>query len=193
MDKMYKIPWQKYGIISYLAKEMKDLNVQFGKTSVQKMIYILQEIYKVNIGYKYILYNYGPYSPDLASDLDYIAALDGVEISWVNSGGYDIKPGRKNDIFIEKSSSFIEENKERIEEALKIFGKYNTKELELRATIIYIIREYDELEIDELAEKVHNLKPYFSAEKVKLTVQELQENGCLSINKKITLLTKKEG
>lgn len=181
MDKMYKIPWEKYGMISYLAKQMQETTTQFGKTSLQKLIYILQEIYKVNIGYKYILYNYGPYSPDLASDLDYVAALNGVNISWVNSGGYEIKPGTDNQIFIEKSHDFINLNEEKIKEALKVFGNYNAKELELRATIIYIVNVYNEQNLDRLAEKVHDLKPYFSYERIRAAVMELQEKELLSL------------
>lgn len=181
MGEFYKIPWHKYGIIAYLAKKMQGLNTQFGKTSIQKLIYILQEIYEVNIGYKYILYNYGPYSQDLASDLDYVAALDGVTISWVNSGGYDIKPGAENKVFIEKINPFINLNKEKIDQALAEFGRYNAKELELRATIIYMVREYNEQNIDEIADKVHDLKPYFTCERIKSAVVELQEKGLLSL------------
>ena len=99
----FKVPWEKYGTISYLAKAMECYNVQFGKTSLQKIIYILQEIYDVKIGYSYTLYNYGPYSADLANDLEYIAALKGVKISWVNSGGYRIRPDSAADAFINKS------------------------------------------------------------------------------------------
>ena len=75
----FKVPWERYGIISYLAREMERFDVQFGKTSLQKIIYILQETYDVRIGYSYILYNYGPFSAGLANDLDYVAALKGLK------------------------------------------------------------------------------------------------------------------
>ena len=101
----FKVPWEKYGIISYLAKVMEDFHVQFGKTSLQKIVYILQEVYGIKTDYSYTLYNYGPYSFDLASDLDYIAALKGVEVSWVNTGGYNIT-WRCSKHFVDKSQSF---------------------------------------------------------------------------------------
>jgi hypothetical protein len=34
----FKVPWEKYGTISYLAKAMECYNVQFGKTSLQKIV-----------------------------------------------------------------------------------------------------------------------------------------------------------
>lgn len=175
----FKVPWEKYGTISYLAKAMERYNVQFGKTSLQKIIYILQEIYDVRIGYSYTLYNYGPYSADLASDLDYIAALKGVKISWVNTGGYRIKPDSAADAFINKSQSFIKANKAKIDKALETFGNLTAKELELRATIIYFYREYDEEDKSELTYKVHQLKPYFSIEKIGATIAELRDNGTI--------------
>jgi len=125
----FRIPWEKYGVISYLAKAMNNKDAQFGKTSLQKIVYILQEIYGVDIGYQFILYNYGPYSADLATDLEYVAALNGVDVSWVNTGGYRIKPDLEADVFIEKSKIFLDENKEKIEEAINTFGNLSANRI----------------------------------------------------------------
>ena len=57
MANEFKVPWERYGIIAYLAKAMVNINTQFGKTSLQKMIYFLQEIYGVRTDYKYVIYN----------------------------------------------------------------------------------------------------------------------------------------
>lgn len=172
----FRIPWEKYGLITYLAKKVAEFNIQFGKTSLQKIIYILQEIYNVNVGYNYIFYNYGPYSAELANDLDYVAALNGVEVSWVSSGGYSIKPDTDTDSFIEKSEAFLEKNKDSINEAINEFGQYTAKELELRATIIYLIREYnDSITEKELIKQVNELKPYFSLDKIEYTIKELKQ------------------
>lgn len=175
----FKVPWEQYGMISYLAREMEKFNVQFGKTSLQKIIYILQEIYNIDIGYSYILYNYGPFSADLASDLDYAAALKGVEVSWANTGGYSIKSGIDANAFIDKSRSFIDSNKEKIKEALDIFGEMTAKELELRATIIYFVRKYSEEDEHHIAAKIHQLKPYFDEEQIRETVTELRNNNII--------------
>jgi len=170
----FKVPWEKYATISYLAKAMEHYDVQFGKTSLQKIVYILQEVYNIEIGYPYALYNYGPYSANLASDLDYIAALKGVEVSWVNTGGYSIKPDVEADAFINKSQTFIDSNKVKINEALENFGGFTAKELELRATIIYFVKEYGKQHEEEIFGKIHELKPYFSMEKIQDTFYELK-------------------
>ncbi len=173
----FKVPWERYGIISYLAREMERFDVQFGKTSLQKIIYILQETYDVRIGYSYILYNYGPFSAGLANDLDYVAALKGVKVSWVNTGGYNIKPDIDADAFINKGKFFIDPNKEKIEEALKVFGTMTAKELELNATIIYFVKEYSEEDKDCIPSEIHQLKPYFDEEQIRKAFVELKCKG----------------
>lgn len=175
----FKVPWEQYGMISYLTGEMEKFNVQFGKTSLQKIIYILQEVYDISIGYTYILYNYGPFSADLASDLDYVAALKGVEVSWANTGGYSIKSGIDANAFIGKSKSFVDSNEGKIKRALDIFGGMTAKELELRATIIYFVKKHDESDENNIAVKIHQLKPYFDEEQIRETVIELKNNSII--------------
>lgn len=175
----FKVPWRQYGMISYLAKEMEKFNAQFGKTSLQKIIYILQEAYDIDIGYSYILYNYGPFSADLASDLDYIAALNGVRVSWINTGGYSIESGIDADAFIDKSRSFIDSNEEKIRKTLDIFGGMTAKELELRATIIYFVKKYSESDENLIATEIHQLKPYFNVEQICEAVIELKKDGII--------------
>jgi uncharacterized protein YwgA len=176
----FKVPWEKYGIISYLAKVMEDFHVQFGKTSLQKIVYILQEVYGIKTDYSYTLYNYGPYSFDLASDLDYIAALKGVEVSWVNTGGYNIKPGDATNIFIDKSQSFISSNKTNIKKALDIFGRLHAKELELQATIIYFFKEFAGRDEQFISYQIRLLKPYFSEKRIRSAIDELRKSKVIN-------------
>lgn len=43
---------------------------QFGKTVLQKLVYLLTTIYVVPTGYEHTLYTYGPFSAELASDVE---------------------------------------------------------------------------------------------------------------------------
>ena len=40
-----------------------------GETHVQKATYIVQDLAKLNIGYKFVIYKHGPFSFDLSSEL----------------------------------------------------------------------------------------------------------------------------
>ena len=160
--------WKKVGLISYLTKRLELVKRQFGKTAVMKYLYILQEVFKVQLGYEFSLYTYGPYCSDVLSDLDYTEAIDGVKIYLVDkgTGGYRIKPSNKTDEYIEKSKDFILQNENKINKVIELFGNMSAKDLELRTTIIYLYKNYLQnkwdIDSDAIASDVRELKPYFS-------------------------------
>ena len=78
--------WNRVGLISDFAKRLELKKTQFGKTAVMKYLFILQEVFKVPLGYEFSLYTYGPYCSDVLSDLDYTEAIDGVKIYSVGAG-----------------------------------------------------------------------------------------------------------
>lgn len=47
--------WKKVGLISYLTKKFNQIKAQFGKTAMMKYLYILQEVYNVQLGYDFSL------------------------------------------------------------------------------------------------------------------------------------------
>lgn len=160
--------WDRVGLISKLTKELAFAETQFGKTAIMKYLYILQEVFKVPLGYKFSLYTYGPYCSDVLSDLDYTEAIDGVQVYSVDMGasGYSIEPTGKTDEYINKSYKFLSKNEESINKVIELFGGMSARDLELRSTIIYLYKTYlrNEWEVDreEIISDVRELKPYFS-------------------------------
>jgi uncharacterized protein YwgA len=67
---MTGISWNQYGVISKIVAGVQSKTLQFGKTSLEKFIYLLQEAYGVDCGYTFELYTYGPFSSDILMDLD---------------------------------------------------------------------------------------------------------------------------
>lgn len=179
-------PWARYGLIVELTSRMQASSRQFGKTVMQKMVYLLQAAYGVGCGYDFSFYTYGPYSFDLSRDLKIIEHHGGVEINFVNSGiwGYSIKPGDKSSHFREKAANTIRQHSLKLDAVIKEFGKYSAKELELRSTIIYVCREAEENEQqqsrDDFIELVHNLKPNFDLKHIENVITRLDGKGFLS-------------
>ncbi|WP_242823540.1 Panacea domain-containing protein [Thermoclostridium stercorarium] len=177
---------ERVGMISYLAKRF-DKKTQFGKTALMKYIYILQEVFNIQLGYEFSLYTYGPYCSDVLADLDYTEAIDGVKIYSVDlgTGGYCIKPSKKTDEYIKKSEDFISQNEERINEIIELFGDMTARDLELRTTIIYLYKNYlqNRWEINryEISDSVRELKPYFSLEEILNAYNQLEEMNIFAI------------
>ena len=165
--------WDQYGLMAELALKLEGISPQFGKTVLQKLVYILQEVYKVPCGYDYILYNYGPYSEALADDLSFFASMDGVRIEWGQGPGYRIKKDVKTSHFRERGKGFLAEYSPQIGKVAEEFGGMNARELELRSTILYASRE-EPLEKEVLLSRVKEIKPHFSIEEIDSAYRELQ-------------------
>lgn len=172
--------WNKVGLIAKLTEELQNRTTQFGKTAVVKLLFILQEVYRVPLGYRFSLYTYGPYCSDVLADLDYSEAMEAVNICNIVSGpgGYSIEPSKKTKEYIVKAEAFLQEHKNSIEEVLELFGKMTAKDLGLRSTIIYIYKNYLknkwEISNTEIADDVKTLKPYFTTEQILAAYQELE-------------------
>ena len=165
--------WDQYGLMAELALKLEGVSPQFGKTVLQKLVYILQTVYRVPCGYDYILYNYGPFSGELADDLSFFASMDGVKIEWGQGFGYKIKKADKTEHFRERGKGFLTKYAPQLEKVVEEFGGMNAKELELRSTILYVSRE-EPIGKEVLLNRVKEIKPHFSISEIDSAYRELQ-------------------
>ncbi|MCG6535766.1 MAG: SocA family protein [Syntrophales bacterium LBB04] len=179
-------PWHRYALIAELAQRLQAQSPQFGKTSLQKMIYLLQELKGVPIGYQFCLYTHGPFAAQLLGDLDLVEALGAVKVQYIISGfgGYQISPGNECESIRCKASEFLKENKEAIDEVVNEFGKYSAKELELRSTIVYLDRDVKRsnknLNQDSFIGLVRKIKPRFNEDTIAKALEELEGKDYVS-------------
>lgn len=165
--------WQAYGLIAHLAQRLGEQHA-LGKTKLQKMVYLLEKLKNVSVGYDFSFYTYGPFSSDLAADLDYVNTLGGVQVSYEPAiNMYEIAPGPNATRLTEKSQAFLAENRAAIDEILEHFGARQAKELELLATLVYVAQSgrYDDA---ALVGKVHELKPKFNHGEILAALTELR-------------------
>lgn len=171
--------WEKIGLIVELASRVENPS-QFGRTRLQKLVYLLRELYQVPTGHDFSFYTYGPYSSDLMGDLDYASALGAVKVD-VGDRGYQISPGEKSETYRQLAAEYLGVFKPQIDQLMQHFGHFSAKELELRATIVYAhryaLRAGRERSSEELIGQVHDVKPYFSREEIAQAYQELEHKG----------------
>jgi uncharacterized protein YwgA len=171
------IPWHQYAAISYMAANAKG-SPSLGKTAMQKLIYLVQELQDVPIGYRFQLYNYGPYSSDLAEDLTYVEFLDGIKVDFDPvQNSYKIHAAKASDFLIGKASDFIAHFRQGIDRIIQEFGNRKVRELELIATAVYasrILKELDSYSEERLIEQVREIKPKFSNEEIVEAIKELE-------------------
>lgn len=176
------LPWEKYGLIAELAFRLNNLQLRFGKTALQKFIYLLQELYNIQAGYDFSLYTYGPFSSELLSDLDFVESLNGVEVYFIPEiQGYEISPGKANESVRAKAPDFLENASEKLDRIIEDFGHCTAKDLELRSTIIFVNRDLKRkgqtYVRNELINLVQDIKPHFSKYEIDGALSELEEKG----------------
>jgi hypothetical protein len=105
--------------------------------------------------------------------VDYVETPDGY-------GGYKIAVAEKNDAIRARGAKFIDRYQESIDQLVFEFGKLPTKDLELRATIVYAdrdaMRSSKSLGRDEFVGLVKKVKPRFSEPSISEALSELESN-----------------
>jgi hypothetical protein len=172
--------WDQYALVVELAARMKGR--PFGRTALQKLTYLLQELHGVDVGYEFPLYTYGPYSSELSSDLDTLAAMQGVRVDLdARQGGYLISPGERQESVRGSGADFIHSHNEAINRVVGEFGGMSAKELELRATLVFAERDARRrggmMEEAELIGVVHEIKPHFTKSQIGTALKELRGRG----------------
>lgn len=168
----------QYALLAWIAKRQSDKGHRLGKKALQKTVHLIQELGGVDTGYKFSFYTYGPYSSELAGDLDVVAALGGVSVTYNGTDNYYlIKPSPESDNLVKKGETFIEGNKKPIEKVMESFGGRLAKELELVSTVAYLRRHMPKREFENnqaLSEQVKELKPKYSYEEVSKAIDEVK-------------------
>ena len=158
------------------------MNRQFGKTALQKLVYLFQEIYEVDCDYRFDFYTYGPFTSQLLNDLDFTEHIGGVKVSRVDTsfGGYQIAPGEEAEYIFKKAESFIYNSRvsQKLGQLIGDFGHFSATELELRSTIVYVDRDLQKNgsppDMKEIVRLVEGLKPKFHKDEIRRAVEELK-------------------
>lgn len=166
-----------------LTRKLEGKSPQFGKTVFVKLAYLLQEVYKVPLGYRFSLYTYGPYSTEVLADLDRARLRGKVNVDYIGQdSGFAITEG-PNAEKIGAYSEFLKSHEDQVDSMVAAFGHYNARNLELRTTIAYVWKMLDisdETGTNQVVDEVLQLKPQFNDLEIKKAIGELESMGLLT-------------
>lgn len=159
-----------------------------GRTALMKFAYLLQTIKHVPLGYRFELYNYGPYDASVLSDLSLAENLKAVKsevIAYPSGYRYEY-----SSIEAGHQSICAPTNDERtsyepeIRWVLSKFGAESASQLELISTVIFADQEArrnkSPLPRLELCSQVKEIKRHFSIETIRDAVDRLDTLNLLS-------------
>ncbi len=161
-----------------LARMVDESPKKLGRTAVMKLMYFLQEQEGISLGYDFRLFTYGPFDADVLSDL---AAADagGVVVeklrTYARGYGYELTPTEKAKPL---AGSLPPAVAAKVDQVVGKYAGYDASELELRSTIHFADREAkragEALRPDQLAERVHYVKPHFTPATILDRVNEMR-------------------
>jgi uncharacterized protein YwgA len=156
---------QRMAVIAEIV-ERKQGRGRLGKTAMQKLLYLLQEGYGVDIGYRFDLYTYGPYASRVMSDLDYARNINLLAIRYAPEEGYEISLGSSIASLDSYRRTVHETAGLRVEALMSHFGDMNAKELELHATVYYVLNDDRSQSKSQVISLVQELKPKFEGPQI---------------------------
>jgi uncharacterized protein YwgA len=153
-----------------------------GRLAIQKLVYLLQAVFGVELGYNYGLHQLGPYSFELASALS-LGEQMGLWRSWEETYTSANGSGRGTRFQVNDSDALPPEERAQaacewtsiepaVQAALTRLAGTSGRKLELIATIHYL-RHVQQVDEDQLAGVLRFLKPKFSAEEIEAGREQL--------------------
>ena len=151
-----------------------------GRTALMKYAYLLQTVRGVPLGYRFHLYNYGPYEDALLADVrraGSIGLLDSELLTFPSGGyGYEFRTAESYEDAKDEIAAAIAQYSNDIDWVLEQFGEESASRLELISTIVFAMCDNRRrLEAWELVERVHEIKPHFSIKTIDETIGEISE------------------
>jgi len=169
MDRLERIT-----ITLELCNRLKEAGSWCGETHIQKAYYFLQELTEVPTGYEFVLYKHGPFSFDLRDDLNGMRA-DGYLM--LTPQPYPYGPSMLiTDLgtnFRQRHGDFSQRYLERIKFVACKLGDKGVADLERLSTALLAWKEEPGITANDLAIRVHGLKPHVSVELARDSVDEL--------------------
>ena len=169
---------ENYALIAYLAKTANG-DRKLGKKALQKLVHLISEIARVPVGYRFRLYTYGPFSRELASDVDILDNLGAINVTFnADRNGYEISSASYVDDYVSKAERYIDDNKKSIDFVIERFGGKLAKELELYSMVTFILKEglVQNLNDDEaVVAKFREIKPHYTTQQVQQGLREVRE------------------
>lgn len=144
-----------------------------GETLLQKSAYFLKELFGAPISAPFRIYYYGPFSFDLRDTLGTMEALDIVQTA-PHEWGATYRIGKRYHQVEERFRRTLERVEPHIDWVQRELVPLGVKELEPLATALFLRRERPDAAVDELAARLHEIKPHVSVEAARTAIRKVE-------------------
>jgi uncharacterized protein len=160
-----------HALVAYLASQQGDKGT-LGKKAVQKYIHILSSLSGLDVGYEFSFYTYGPFSRELASDLDILDGAKAISVRYNSTdNAYSITATPTTHTIAQALPAALAAEANRI---WAIFSGRTAKELELISTALFVSDEEGlPMASTDMTSRIQALKPKYSTAEIRAAQTEL--------------------
>lgn len=150
---------ERVSLILHVIERLNKKSYRSGETSVQKLLYFIQEMLDIDFNYQYELYNYGPFSFNLNEDIDFMENAHVIYKEPDPSGfGFMLIPNKEIE-FVQNVLKSKSRYEGKIDQLLDEFSIMPAKNLALLATFIFVLENEKPKTEEEAIEIVKKIKP----------------------------------
>lgn len=154
-----------------------------GRTMLMKLAFFLQTLKAVPLGYRFRLYNYGPYDAQVLDDLEVAQGrglIDAQAYSFATGYGFALRPGKNARELAQQIAPF----EKTIDLVLAEFGNRSAADVEIVSTIIFVDRAAqamrEKIQTKELSNRVRAVKPHIEGKRIDAEISGLKRKQLLA-------------
>lgn len=163
---------QKHRLILAVVEALNAVDSWTGKTHIQKAMALLLARARIEMPFTFVLYKHGPFSFDLRDEIGFMKSYLGLSSQSVLGFGEKIQPG-ENQGFIKESAQLSDAALEEIKAVCEFVNGRPAAELEKLATAAWIRSQENIEETEQVAQRLHQLKPHISLPEARAACTEV--------------------
>ena len=158
---------KRKAIMLSLIEKMDKKGSWNGETHIQKVVYFLEQLLKVPLGYGFVLYKHGPYSFDLHDELIEMKANNLLDLKNNYPYGSSYEAGTLAETLKIRFPKTIGMYDNALGFITEKIANRKVVDLEKLATALYVISKEHCIEDRACAERINCLKPHINIEQAK--------------------------
>jgi hypothetical protein len=163
-------------LVVELIKRLRSEGSWCGETHLQKATFIIQDLTKSNLGYKFVLYKHGPYSFEFNSELNSMRAAGVLEFQFPREGyGPSIAPTTFGERIREANEENVRAYIPIVSYIANWFAAKDVRYLEKIATAYYVTKNNPRDPAFERAKRLNSLKPHVDIDSAEEAVRVVDE------------------
>jgi hypothetical protein len=163
-------------LVVELAMRLRSEGSWCGETHLQKATFIIQDLTRSNLGYKFVLYKHGPYSFEFNAEINSMRAADILEFHFPREGyGPSIAPTTFGERIREANEENVREYVPVVSFIANWFAANDVRHLEKIATAYYVTKKNPRDPAFERAKKLSLLKPHVDIDSAEEAVRVVDE------------------